>query len=94
MNITLPNCSIIVSLVIYALYMYFFDCRQFSDERREMIRLRSIRITQKFNLLVLSIIALYHFFFYPINSQLILGILVFTTLYGEIISKIYFSKKL
>jgi hypothetical protein len=73
--------------------MYFFDCRQFSDERREMIRLRSVRVTQKFNLLVLASIALYHFFFQEMNSYLILATLVFTTLYGEILSKIYIPQK-
>ena len=41
---------LIISGIAYLTYLYFFDCRTIHDERRELIRLKSLRLTQKVTL--------------------------------------------
>ncbi len=89
---SLPKCYILISVAIYAVILYFFDCRQLSDERRELIRLKALRFSQKFTTYALLLIAIINFFVVSINSELLLGILILTALYSELVAKIYFDK--
>lgn len=83
---------LIVLGVGYLTYMYFFDCRQIDDERREMIRLKSLRLTQKLSLAVLIIITFINCFVKNIPNIYILGTLIVTHILLEIGFKNYFEK--
>ena len=82
---------LIVLGVAYLVYLYFFDCRVIGDERREMIRLKSLRLTQKLNLGLLVIITILNcsrdFF-----SLTILGTLLVFNVLCEVLLKTYFNK--
>lgn len=78
----------------YFLYLYFFDCRQVNDERREMIRLKSLRLTQKTSLAVLVIITFTNCFVKNIPNIYILGTLLIIHIILEVGLKIYFEQRL
>lgn len=77
----------------YLTYMYFFDCRQINDERREMIRLRALRLTQKLSLGVLIIITFTNCFVKDIPNIYILGTLLVSHILFEVGFKYYFERK-
>lgn len=85
---------LIASGVVYLIYMYIFDCRQIDDERRELIRLKSLRLTQKITLAILIIITFTNCFVKDIPNLYILGTLIMSNIVLEIGLKSYFDKTL
>jgi len=90
-ELTLKIILIILGLA-YLVYLYIFDCRQIDDERREMIRLKSLRITQKLSLGVLIILTFTNCFIKDIPNINIFAILIISNIGLEIITKSYFNK--
>ena len=76
----------------YLTYLYFFDCRQINDERREMIRLKSLRLTQKISLGVVVAITFTNCFVKDIPNIYILGTLLVSHILLEIGFKVYFER--
>lgn len=80
--------------LIYLTFMYIFDCRQINDERREMIRLKSLRLTQKLTLAILIIITFTNCFVNDIPNLYILGILILSNILLEMGLKLYYENNL
>lgn len=93
MNLQLLNILVLTIVSLYVVYLYFFDCRQVGDERRELIRLKSLRVSQKVTCFIIIMISLSQFFDVRLSTQTLLAVLVFTICVSEICSKIYFEKK-
>ena len=79
--------------VSYLVYLYFFDCRVIGDERRELIRLKSLRLTQKLNLGLLVIITVLNCS-RDFSSLTVLGTLLIFNILCEVIFKTYFNRTL
>lgn len=94
MNELTIKIILILSGLFYFTYLYLFDCRQIDDERRELIRLRSLRLTQKISLASMIIITFVNCFVKDIPNIVILGILLLVHIIFEISLKIYFENKL
>ncbi len=93
MNLGCLNIAVLVMIASYIVYLYFFDCRQVTDERRELIRLKSLRISQKVMSFILLGITIAHLFHVQFVTNYLVAILVFATCLSEILSKIYFERK-
>jgi hypothetical protein len=83
---------LISSGVVYLTYLYFFDCRAINDERRELIRLKSLRLTQKISLGIMIIITFMNCFNKDMSNLLILSILILSHIVLELGFKIYFGR--
>jgi len=79
-----------ITIAAYLIYLYFFDCRMVGDERRELIRLKSLRISQKLNLAMLLIVTVLNCY-QPLNVLTVLLVVIITTLSTEIAAKTYFN---
>jgi hypothetical protein len=93
MNLGLLNGAVLVFILSYIVFLYFFDCRQVTDERRELIRLKSLRISQKVISFILLGITIAHLFEVTLITNYMVAILVFSTCTSEILSKIYFERQ-
>lgn len=94
MNELTLKILLISSGLLYLTYLYFFDCRTINDERRELIRLKSLRLTQKISLGIMVIITFVNCFYKDMSNLLILSILILSHIVLEISLKIYFEKKI
>jgi hypothetical protein len=81
------------TLVVYFLFDYF-DGRRISDEREELIRLKSLEFAHKASLAVLATLALAYIFNPAINVQVVILALIASALYGEVAAKIFYRWKL
>ncbi len=93
-NLSVTKCAILVSAVIYALYLWLYECRQIADERREMIRLRALRAGQKVTTAVLLALALINCFWNVLDSQAVLAIAIMVALYSEIFFKLIVERRM
>jgi len=92
-HITWPNMVIFLSVVIYLIYD-FFERKNILDEREELIKLKSFEFIQKVNTFTLFIFSLGYFFLKNIDGLLIISVLILSTLYTEIFSKLYYRRTL
>lgn len=93
MSLGFLNGAVLVIIASYIVYLYFFDCRQVTDERRELIRLKSLRVSQKVMSFILLGITVAHLFQVNLVTNYLVAILVFSTCTSEILSKIYFERQ-
>jgi len=82
---------LIVLGVSYLIYLYFFDCRVIGDERRELVRLKSLSLTQKLNLGLLVIITVLNCS-REFSSLTVLGTLLIFNIICEVVLKTYFNR--
>lgn len=82
---------LIVLGISYLIYLYFFDCRVIGDERRELVRLKSLRLTQKLNLGLLVIITVLNCS-KEFSSLTVLGTLLIFNIICEVVLKTYFNR--
>jgi hypothetical protein len=82
---------LIVFGISYLIYLYFFDCRVIGDERRELVRLKSLRLTQKLNLGLLVIITVLNCS-RDFSSLTVLGTLLIFNIICEVVLKTYFNR--
>lgn len=93
MNLGFLNAAVLILIASYIVFLYFFDCRQVTDERRELIRLKSLRVSQKVISFILLGITIAHLFDVHFVTNYLVAILVFSTCTSEIRSKIYFERQ-
>jgi hypothetical protein len=93
MKLQFLDVIVLCTIGFYAVYLYFFDCRQLTDERRELIRLKSLRVSQKVLSVLLILLTLGHLFQIGLEARYVVAILVFATCISEIASKIYFERR-
>jgi hypothetical protein len=93
MNDITLKLLLISSGVVYLGYLYFFDCRTINDERRELIRLKSLRLTQKFSLGLMVLITIINCFYKDMSNLLILSLLILSHIILEKSFKIYIERR-
>ena len=94
MEINLAKLVLVALAVLYLLYIYFFDCRQVNDERSEMVRLKSFRVTQKVNLVFLTAIIFTNCYVKEIDNLLMLYALLGVTMITELLTRFIHGKTL
>lgn len=87
------NLFVLLSIVIYFIYDYF-DGKQVKDEREELIKLKTFALVQKVNMTALFLLSLVYFFVPFISGVIIIVVLILSSLYSEILAKIYYRKSL
>ncbi len=93
-NLSFTKGAILISAIIYALYLWLYECRQIADERREMIRLRALRVGQKVTTGVLLLLALINCFWNVLDAQAVLAIAIVVALYSEILFKLIVERQM
>lgn len=86
------NIVIFLSVIIYFVYDYK-DGKQIKDEREELIRLKTFEFVQRANTFALLLLSAAYFFTTYIHGLLIIFVLILSSMYTEIFSKIYFRRK-
>lgn len=83
----------LISVLIYFLFE-FFDRKTVKDEREELVRLKTFELMQKLTMGSLTGIALLFVWDPQMPAIFPIIVLVVASMYGEIVGKLYFRKRL
>lgn len=86
------NFILFLSIIVYFIYDHF-ESKQVKDEREEFIKLKTYEFVQKVNTVTLLGLSTAYFFTSFISGLLIIFLLILSSLYMEILAKIYYRKK-
>lgn len=90
---TIIRSIALVSVIIYLAFDYL-DSKRVKDEREELIQLKSLEFAHKSTIGMLSVLALIYLFYAELDALYIFLGIILSSLYTEILGKLYFRRKL
>ena len=84
----------LILLSVFAYLVFdFFENRRVMDEREELIRLKSFELTQKMNMWTITALATWFAYDPQMPALYPLAASVLASLYGEIVGRTYYRRK-